>query len=83
MFNEEHFEERNDWIIKTEDKETYALMNMTMADLALLFNDEKNKFILVKTLYDQEDVIIPVNRIRNIRMNKNISIMEKIEMGGL
>lgn len=77
MYKEDDFEEMKDWIIKTEDKQYYGLMGLTKSDLALLLSGTHNMFIEVVTLYEGEKIIIPINRIIQIRENINKNIKEE------
>lgn len=79
MYKEDDFEEMKDWIIKTEDKQYYGLMGLTKSDLALLLSGTHNMFIEVVTLYEGEKIIIPINRIIQIRENINKKIKEEKE----
>ena len=77
MYKEDDFEEMKDWIIKTEDKQYYGLMGLTKSDLALLLGGTHNMFIEAVTLYEGEKIIIPINRIIQIRENINKKIKEE------
>ena len=63
MFNEEDFEEIKDWIIRDEYESYYILPHKTKNELYHILNDGNIRFIEVLTLYDEEKVIMPKDRI--------------------
>ena len=67
MFKEDDFEEIRDWIIKDEDELYYILPGMTKNELYRVLNDDNIKFIEVLTFYDEDKMIIPKDRIKQIR----------------